>query len=62
MIIALETLAVEMSHRGKGGKTHLALEAWIINLFQYDEADGLNDDSKTKNTDRLTSDGSLCTY
>ena len=43
--------------QGEGGQDALSSEAWIINLFQYDDADGLNDVSKTKNTDRLTSDG-----
>ena len=55
-IIAMKTQAVEMSHRAKG-QDSLSSEAWIINLFQYDDADGLNAVSKTKNADRLTSDG-----
>ena len=39
------------------GQDSLSSEAWIINLFQYDDDDGLNAVSKTKNADRLTSDG-----
>ena len=39
--------------QGEGGQDALSSEAWIINLFQYDEADGLNDVSKTKKTTDL---------
>ena len=38
-------------------KDSLSSEAWIINLLQYDETDGLKPMSEKKTDDRLTSDG-----
>eukprot|EP00943_MAST-04B_sp_MAST-4B-sp1_P004664 g4664.t1 len=35
----------------------LASEAWIINLLQYDDSDGLKTKTNTNRDDRLTSDG-----
>ena len=50
----------DISDGGSGNeeeKDSLSSEAWIINLLQYDESDGLKPMSEKKTDDRLTSDG-----
>ena len=59
----MKTQAVEMRSQGEGGQDSLSSEAWIINLFPCDDADGLNAVSKRRRTpiDLQVMEG-LCIY